>query len=119
MHANLSWDSLIESVLQEIGKFGLDPATINHYRQTFKRLKQYAAAQNVEHYCDGLIRSFLHAIVGPSGAAARDGCSRPGHTLEAEGLLSLLASMRTIASSSSTSISWIIWETRSKSSFVK
>ena len=65
MHANLSWDSLIESVLQEIGKFGLDPATINHYRQTFKRLKQYAAAQNVEHYCDGLIRSFLHAIVGP------------------------------------------------------
>ena len=64
MHANLSWDSLIESVLQEIGKFGLGPATINHYRQTFKRLKQYAAAQNVEHYCDGLIRSFLHAIVG-------------------------------------------------------
>ena len=59
MHTNLLWDDLVENVLQEIGKFGLDPATINHYRQTYKRLKEYAAARNVERYCDGLIRSFL------------------------------------------------------------
>ena len=62
MHANLLWDDHIESVLQEIGKFGLDPATINHYRQTYKRIKEYAAARNVRLFCDSLIRSFLHDI---------------------------------------------------------
>ena len=45
MHTNLCLDDLVESVLQEIGKFGLDPATINHYQQTYRRLKQYAAAR--------------------------------------------------------------------------
>lgn len=62
MRTNLSWDSLIESVLQEIGKFGLDPATVNHYRQTYKRLKEYAATRNVEFLCDSLLRNFLHDI---------------------------------------------------------
>ena len=62
MHTNLMWDDLIESVLQEIGKFRLDPATINHYRQTYKRLKEYAAARSIELVCDGLIQSFLHDI---------------------------------------------------------
>ena len=62
MHTNLCLDDLVESVLQEIGKFGLDPATINHYRQTYRRLKQYAAARNVELFCDSLIRGFLHDI---------------------------------------------------------
>ena len=62
MHANLLWDDLIESVLLEIGKFGLDPATINHYRQTYKRIKEYATARNVRLFCDSLIRSFLHDI---------------------------------------------------------
>ena len=62
MHTNLFWDDLIKRVLQEIGEFGLDLATINQYRQTYNRIKQYAAAKNVEHYCDGLIQSFLHDI---------------------------------------------------------
>ena len=59
MHTNLFWDDLIKRVLQEIGKFGLDTATINQYRQTYTRLKKYASARNVEHYCDDLIQSFL------------------------------------------------------------
>ena len=62
MHTNLCLDDLVESVLQEIGKFGLDPATINHYQQTYRRLKQYAAARNVELFCDSLIQGFLHDI---------------------------------------------------------
>ena len=62
MHTNLCLDDLVESVLQEIGKFGLDPITINHYRQTYRRLKQYAAARNVERFCDSLIQSFLHDL---------------------------------------------------------
>ena len=62
MHTNLFWDDLIKRVLQEIGKFGLDTATINQYRQTYTRLKPYASARNVEHYCDDLIQSFLHDI---------------------------------------------------------
>ena len=62
MHTNLFWDDLIKRVLQEIGKFGLDPATINQYRQTYTRLKQYATARNVKHYCDELLQSFLHYI---------------------------------------------------------
>ena len=45
MH-ELLLDDLVKSVLQE-RKFGLAPATITHYRQTYKRLKQYAAAKNV------------------------------------------------------------------------
>ena len=60
MHTNLMWDDLIESVLQEIGKFGLDPATINHYRHTYERLKEYAAARRIELSCESLIQSFLH-----------------------------------------------------------
>ena len=55
MHTTLGLDDLVESVLQEIGKFGLNPATINRYRQTYKRFKEYAAARNVELYCDSLI----------------------------------------------------------------
>lgn len=62
MHTNLLWDDLIENVLQEIGKFGLHPATINHYRQTYERLKEYAEARRIEIVCDGLIQSFLHDI---------------------------------------------------------
>ena len=62
MHTNLFWDDLIKRVLQEIGKFGLDTATINQYRQTYTRLEKYASARNVEHYCDDLIQSFLHDI---------------------------------------------------------
>ena len=64
MHTNLLWDDLIESVLREIGNFDLDPATINHYRQTYKRLKEYAAACKARFFCDSLIRSFLHDIEG-------------------------------------------------------
>ena len=62
MHTNLLWDDLIENVLREIGKFGLHPATINHYRQTYERLKEYAEARRIELVCDGLIQSFLHDI---------------------------------------------------------
>ena len=62
MHTTLFLDDLIESVLQEIGKFGLDPATINHYRQTYKRFKEYAAATKRRSFCDSLIQSFLHDI---------------------------------------------------------
>ena len=86
MHTNLSWDSLIEDVLQEIRKFGLDPATVNHYLQTYKRLNEYAAARNVECFCDRLIRDFLNDIdqQHKEGAIGR---GRRGHLRRASLLL--------------------------------
>ena len=79
-------DDLVKSVLQEIGEFGLDPATINHYRRTYKRLKEYAAAQDVGLSCDTLIRSFLHDIEEQHKAGAI-GSSRPGHLRRASLIL--------------------------------
>ena len=86
MHDKLLLDDLVKSVLQEIGKFGLAPATITHYRQTYKRLKQYAAAKNVEHFCDSLIRSFLHDIEEQHKAGAI-GRGRRGHLRRASLIL--------------------------------
>ena len=81
MHDNLLLDDLVESVLQEIGKFGLDPITINHYRQTYRRLKQYAAARNVERFCDSLIQSFLHDLEEQHKAGAnRTWQTKPSQT---------------------------------------
>ena len=79
-------DDLVKSVLQEIGEFGLDPATINHYRRTYKRLKEYATAQDVGLSCDTLIRSFLHDIEEQHKAGAI-GSSRPGHLRRASLIL--------------------------------
>lgn len=62
MHTSLSWDDLIDSVLQQIATFGLDPATTNHYRQAYVRLKEYAGARNSELSWDRLIRCFLQDI---------------------------------------------------------
>ena len=62
MHDNLSLDDLIDSVLQEIGKFGLGSATFMHYRRTYDRLKKFAARRNTDSFTTGLIEGFLDDI---------------------------------------------------------
>lgn len=62
MHDNPSLDDLIDSVLQEIGKFGLGSETFCHYRRTYDRLKKFAARRNADLFSPGLIKAFLNDI---------------------------------------------------------
>lgn len=62
MQANLLLEDLTKRVLQEIGKFGLGVATNRHYRQTYDRIKEFAAARDMDSFSDGLVGSFLEDV---------------------------------------------------------
>lgn len=62
MQANPLLEDLTKRVIQEIGKFGLGFATNNYYRQAYDRIKEFAAARDIDSFSDGLIRSFLENV---------------------------------------------------------
>jgi integrase len=62
MHTKILLEDLTKRVLREIGKFGLGFATNRHYRQTYNRLKEFAAERDVDSLSDSLVGSFLKDI---------------------------------------------------------
>ena len=86
MHDNLSLDDLIDSVLQEIGKFGLGSATFIHYRRTYDRFKKFAARRSADSFSTSLIKGFLNDIEN-SHKAGMFGCNRRFHLRRASLLL--------------------------------
>ena len=77
MHANLLLDDLTKRVIQEIDKFGLGFATKYHYKKTYDRIKEFAAARAMDSFSDGLVGSFLEDVeekykAGAIGKSRRD-----------------------------------------------
>lgn len=61
---DLLLNDLTESVLLEIGKFGLSFATNRYYRQACNSFKAFAAARDVNSFSESLVRSFLEDTEG-------------------------------------------------------
>lgn len=62
MHAITVLADLTAQVLQEIGKFDLCSASIRHYKKTYDRLKEFAAAKGDSSFSNRLVGSFLQDI---------------------------------------------------------
>lgn len=59
MQADLLLNDLTESILREIGKFGLSSATNRYYQQACNRFKAFAAARDVNSFSERLVGAFL------------------------------------------------------------
>jgi len=86
MHTNLLLEDLTKRVLQEIGKFGLGVETNRQYRRTYDRIKEFAAARNMDSFSDGLVERFLEDVEKRYKAGAI-GHSRRNHLRRASLLL--------------------------------
>jgi site-specific recombinase XerD len=62
MQTDLLLNNLTESLLHEIGKFGLSCATNRYYQQACTRFKAFAAARGVSSFSEGLLEAFLGDI---------------------------------------------------------
>ena len=62
MQANLLLEDLTKRVLQEISKLGLCSELNCQYRRTYDRLKEFAAARDMDCFSDGLVGSFLEDV---------------------------------------------------------
>ena len=59
MQANLLLEDLTKRVLKEISKLGLCSELNCQYIRTYDRLKEFAAARDMDSFSDGLVGSFL------------------------------------------------------------
>ncbi len=91
MHTITVLDDLTARVLQEIGKFGLCSASIRHYKKTYDRLKEFAAAKGVHSFSVHLIDDFIQDI-GERHQAGHFGDGRRSHLRRAALLLKDYAS---------------------------
>lgn len=76
MKENLLLEGLTEGVLQEIGKFGLCPASYRQYQCAYENLKAFAAEANIESFCDDLFARYSEDIEGRYSGGALGRCRR-------------------------------------------